>query len=445
MEIGLISLKTLHLLGIVLISVFRLGTGFFRLLFKDIFYKILTTIYYGIFKLKKNDLANSAVTEVAKNHLVYFFVFSLTVLFVFTNLIGQSRAGSLETRISKTVMASLIPADLGSRPDEELIEEAAIPANMLAADKEKYAGETYSLNKQDSLAAIDDTDSNLSLAFNATGDAIIKPSYTGASSADGGVVIPQRSEIIYYAVQSGDTISTIARRFGLTVNTILWANNLSAFSLIRPGDSLTILPASGIMYAVKSGDTITKIAAKYGVDAAKILATNNIGDGLKVGQKLILPGARKISEQTTVARANTQSGLSVISSLIKSPTVQAGTGKMAWPTVGYRITQYFSWRHNGVDIGNKIGTPIYAADAGVVELAKTGYNGGYGNTIVINHGGGRKTRYGHASKLFVKVGDEVEKGENIAAMGSTGRSTGSHLHFEVLINGIRYNPLNYIK
>ena len=118
---------------------------------------------------------------------------------------------------------------------------------------------------------------------------------------------------------------------------------------------------------------------------------------------------------------------------------------MTWPTVGHRITQYFSWRHNGVDIGNKVGTPIYAADAGVVEISTGGWNGGYGNTILINHGGGKKTRYGHLSKLFVKAGDAVEKGENIGAMGSTGRSTGPHLHFEILINGGRYNPLNYIK
>jgi lysostaphin len=92
-----------------------------------------------------------------------------------------------------------------------------------------------------------------------------------------------------------------------------------------------------------------------------------------------------------------------------------------------------------------VGTPIYAADSGVVEISQGGYNGGYGNTIVINHGGGKKTRYGHASKLLVKKGEEVEKGQVIALMGSTGRSTGPHLHFEVIINGRRYNPLNYIK
>jgi len=382
---------------------------------------------------------------VAKNHLVYFFIFSLTVLFIFTNLIGQSRADSLETKISKTVMADLIPADLGSRQDEELIEETAIPTNSLTANKGNLADYPCLLDKQDSLAAAEDSDDVLSLAFNDACDTILKPLFTGASTTSGDTDVPQRREIIYYAVENGDTVSTIARRFGLSINTVLWANNLSAFSLIRPGDSLTILPTSGLLYTVKSGDTISKIAAKYGIDGEKILSVNNIGGGLKAGATIILPGAKKISAPAAVARTTTQSGLSVIRDLIKAPAVKAGAGKMIWPTVGYRITQYFSWRHTGVDIANKIGTPIYAADAGIVEIAQGGYNGGYGNTIVINHGGGRKTRYGHASKLFVKVGDEVEKGENIAAMGSTGRSTGPHLHFEVLINGTRYNPLNYIK
>ena len=116
---------------------------------------------------------------------------------------------------------------------------------------------------------------------------------------------------------------------------------------------------------------------------------------------------------------------------------------MNWPTVGHYITQYFSWRHYGVDIANKVGTPIYASDTGVVEYA--GWGKGYGNQIVIDHGGGKKTRCGHLSKFYCKVGDEVDKGEAIGAMGSTGWSTGSHLHFEVIINGRKVNPLNYVK
>ena len=116
---------------------------------------------------------------------------------------------------------------------------------------------------------------------------------------------------------------------------------------------------------------------------------------------------------------------------------------MNWPTVGHRITQYYSWRHRAVDIANKTGTSIYAADAGTINVV--GWGKGYGNQIVINHGGGKKTRYAHLSKFYVKRGQKVGKGETIAAMGSTGWSTGPHVHFEVIINGKKYNPLNYTK
>ena len=116
---------------------------------------------------------------------------------------------------------------------------------------------------------------------------------------------------------------------------------------------------------------------------------------------------------------------------------------MKWPTVGHRITQYYSWRHTGLDIANKTGTPLYASEGGTVDYS--GWSNGYGYNVLINHGGGKKTRYAHASKLYVKKGDVVSKGEAIAAMGSTGWSTGPHIHFEVIINGVKKNPLNYIK
>ena len=145
------------------------------------------------------------------------------------------------------------------------------------------------------------------------------------------------------------------------------------------------------------------------------------------------------------AKSNNYNGISIIKDFIKTSAPKVSGNKMAWPTNGHTITQYFSWRHPGVDIANHIGTPVYAADSGVVLIAQGGYNGGYGNTIVIDHGGGKKTRYGHASRLLVKPGQVVEKGEEIMLMGSTGRSTGPHLHFEVIINGAKYNPLSYVR
>lgn len=363
----------------------------------------------------------------------------------YSNLTNTDRVGAMETKIPKTVMSNLVKTEFSSLQNEELIEETSSLNNIIAASKDRYVDNSCVLPKQSIINSTDEVNNDDSILFSENNDLVFKPQLNIATGANAGDVLTTRTEIIYYTVQNGDTVSTIARRFGLTVNTILWANNLTAFSLIRPGDRLTILPYSGVLYTVKKGDTLAKISQKYGVELEKILSCNTLGNSLATGQKLVIPGAKKINDAVATKRpaSNSYTGISIIKDLIKNPSVKVSGNKMAWPTVGTRITQYFSWRHTGLDIANKTGTPLYAADAGVVEFA--GWATGYGNSIVINHGGGKKTRYGHASKLFVKVGDEVEKGENIAAMGSTGWSTGPHLHFEVIINGAKYNPLNYIR
>ena len=277
----------------------------------------------------------------------------------------------------------------------------------------------------------------------------VKPRTIGSISSTEEFISQKRNSIITYTVQKGDTVSTIARRFDITVNTILWANNLGSYSLIRPGDSLIILPESGILHTVKSGDTISRLANTYDVEEEKILSSNQLGATLRIGDKIMIPGGRRITvvaaTTPTVSSGSNSSGLGIIRDLVKAPTSPAATSgtKMAWPTDGARITQYYSWRHTGLDIANKTGTPLYAAEDGTVEYS--GWSNGYGYNVLVDHGDGRKTRYAHASKLFVEKGDTVTRGENIAAMGSTGWSTGPHIHFEVIINGKKQNPLNYIK
>jgi len=256
-----------------------------------------------------------------------------------------------------------------------------------------------------------------------------------------------RKAAINYTVQSGDTISSIAANFDISINTVLWENNLTAYSLIRPGDTLVILPATGITYKVAKGETLGAIANKFGVDANDILTANNLPEDatISLGQNLFVPGGAKIYYAPAPTKvAASYNPISVIKSILSPSNAIAAAGKLLWPTVTHNITQYFSWAHKGLDIANPLGSPVYAAEGGTVIDAGWSTSG-YGNKIDIDNGGGMFTRYGHASKLLVKKGDVVKRGDVIMLIGSTGHSTGPHLHFEVHINGKTYNPLTYLR
>lgn len=456
MEIALIAVKFLRFLGNFLFLLIRAFAGFFRFVFGELFFKILVKIYYSIFRLKKNDLANQTWSEFLKDKRLYWFILGVALAIFAGNLTSRSQTLSPEEKIPQTVMSHLVTTEFDSPAVEQLVQVTASPGAMGVAGQTSYNDNSCLLQKQSGLAANEPLNSDAWI-FDDNGDLIYKPSLiypTGQTGPTNNQAPTVRTGLIYYTVQDGDTISNVARRFGLTINTILWANSLSATGVIRPGDTLTILPYSGILYTVKSGDTLSEIAAQYGISSDNILSCNNLGAGLKIGQKIIVPGAKMIAQAeaaTTPKIAKAQTGLSLISHLVQSspsftqssPSQAASTGKMAWPTVGHIITQYFSWRHPAIDIANKIGTPVYAAADGVVIFA--GWATGYGYSIVIDHGNGLKTRYGHSSKLYVSVGDHVTKGENIMAMGETGWATGPHVHFEVMINGAKVNPLNYVR
>lgn len=260
-------------------------------------------------------------------------------------------------------------------------------------------------------------------------------------------LIKPRTKTETYQIQPGDTLGFIARKFNLTLNTLLWENNLTAASRLKPGQILTILPASGVSYKVVKGDTLKKVATRYKISTDQIVDANNLSSNaaLTVGRVLFIPGGAK----PTITQPKTPTAASIKSALTTRPSSyevaeDVGT-RLLWPTNDKRITQYFGWRHTGLDIGIPLGSPVYAAEDGVVTIAQGGYNGGYGNYIVINHGNGLQTAYGHSSVLYVSPGENVSRGQLISASGSTGRSTGPHLHFEVRINGRRVNPLSYIR
>ena len=244
-----------------------------------------------------------------------------------------------------------------------------------------------------------------------------------------------RSGVLEYTVQAGDLMSFIASDFGGSVNSILWANGLKNADSISPGQVLKIPPVTGVVHIVKKGDTITTIAKKYAGSEERIVEFNVLPkDGkLEVGDEIIIPDGKIQSSQTSIASAKSSN-----SSNSKPFSYLPDLGSFFMlPTSGFNWGKIHG--RNGVDIANSCGTAIYAASDGVVTTADdTGYNGGFGKYIKISHSNGTETVYAHASKLKVVAGENVSKGQTIALMGTTGRSTGCHLHFEV--HGAK-NPL----
>ncbi|OGL59994.1 hypothetical protein A3H10_02355 [Candidatus Uhrbacteria bacterium RIFCSPLOWO2_12_FULL_46_10] len=251
--------------------------------------------------------------------------------------------------------------------------------------------------------------------------------------------IAPRQNIEEYIVKEGDTLAGIAVKFHLQLNTILLTNNLSARSLIRPGQKLIILPVDGLLHTVKKGESLGSIAKKYQVTAENILSFNRLPTAKSVlaGQTLIVPGGKPVPTAVTQPRSRVAANVPP-----NAPIINTGT-KLLWPGSGRRITQYFTWRHSGIDIGLAKGSPIYAAETGVVIESR--WNGGYGNMVLIRHDNGLITRYGHNSRNLVVPGERVKRGQTIALVGSTGRSTGPHIHFEVIVGGRRVNPLSYTR
>jgi len=270
-----------------------------------------------------------------------------------------------------------------------------------------------------------------------------------------GVSVRSRRDITEHVVQDGESIGLIAEKYGLKTETLLATNNLTAKSLLKKDMILTILPEDGVAHKVGSGDTVGKIALIYTAKKDEIVRANRLqddGTDIQIGETLIIPGGTKPVPVTpaaprVIARTPTNnSGTRSTPNAAPPATNRApAAGGYIWPADARIITQYFGYRHRGLDIAGKSGTNIYAARAGTVKTSQCGWNYGYGCHIVIDHGGGVTTLYAHNSVMYVSPGQYVNRGQVIALMGSTGRSTGPHLHFEIRFSGAVQNPLGYIR
>ena len=232
---------------------------------------------------------------------------------------------------------------------------------------------------------------------------------------------PESSQISVYVVHSGDTLGVIAKMFNVSVNTIVWANDIKG-GVIREGQTLIILPITGIRHTVAKGDTLASVAKKYKADLNEISQFNDLKADAKLalGTIIIIPDG-EIAPAPTPSRTSPLRGVGGVDL----------AGMFMWPVDGGRKTQGLHG-YNGIDIGAPVGTPVYAAAGGPVIVARgTGWNGGYGVYVVITHPNGVQTLYSHMSRLAVGSGTIVGRGQIIGYVGATGRATGPHLHFEV--------------
>ncbi|OIO17551.1 hypothetical protein COT27_01790 [Candidatus Kuenenbacteria bacterium CG08_land_8_20_14_0_20_37_23] len=437
------------IINIIIAKSSRLARNIGKSLWSFIFQLFMVPVYRFFLFLKKyldrlvlrNPLLS--LEQNRKNMKSSFLLHIVMLVLVVIVLIGniKTRETYAEEFGKNSIMAQLMSAS----SEEEIVEKSkpiqewsdqpktenileqmsAIGAKIITDDNQQKDGEI-----------------NGKVVLAQGGEALIKPTITPfekEATGESNFSFAARNEIRYYYVKEGDTLSAIAEKFGISINTILWENNLSLSSYIRPGDKLTILPTTGISYAVKAGDTLSAIAKEFGTDIEKVVAFNNLDPVglLRVRQKIIIPDG-KLGYINPAPSKLLGSMKNIFSENPETPSAK----NFLWPSVSKKITQYYHWRHLAIDIGANAGSPIYSARSGRIE--KAGWSTGYGYNIVIDHGGGIKTLYAHARALYVKRGDQVEQGEILGEVGSTGWSTGPHIHFELTIGGTKVNPLSYL-
>ncbi|MBI4100833.1 peptidoglycan DD-metalloendopeptidase family protein [Candidatus Microgenomates bacterium] len=253
--------------------------------------------------------------------------------------------------------------------------------------------------------------------------------------------VKPRNKIITHTVEKGETLSSIAQKYGISVDTIRWENNLKSVKDISVGQELKILPVTGVSHIVRKGETIYTIAKKYDANPQALVdfPFNDFIDPsaftLAVGTTIFVPDGVKPEEKPWSPPRPTIT--------IPQDMIVGGSGRFSWPTSG-SISQGFSWYHPGIDIANRAAPAVLASDGGIVISAKK-ERWGYGWHLIVDHGNGFKTLYAHLQDFYVNQGDKVGRGQAIGQMGSTGRSTGTHLHFEIWKDGKAQPALSYLQ
>jgi len=370
-----------------------------------------------LFNRAGKEILRYLVRLIKSQFKIFNSILAFSLLFGLFFAPFQVKAGFFSPILGNNAFASTDTAELNQN-DENSQNMALLQANASCAlaieDKKDKNGRDKEVKENADI--------------NIVSDNALLPATSSASTlcGTGGGDFVFDDQISIYVIRKGDSISQIADMFGVSVNTILWANDMKKGDKLVEGDTLFILPVSGVKHIVAKGQTLKGIANLYKVDVIDIAGFNGIAvdSMLAVGDELIVPDAE--IDATEISKP-------VPSGNYAKASLKNTKGYFTYPTVSWaKRTRGITRTHKGVDLAAPVGTPIYAAASGRVILARaSGYNGGYGKMIIVQHSNGTQTIYAHLSALRVQKGAQVAQGQNIASMGNTGRSTGPHLHFEV--------------
>lgn len=432
--------KGFDLAKLLLFYITRPAALLWRKLVRPALVKAYKLYLFATNRIKKALGINKRFSFVFNNkYIIHVSIVVLAVFVASTNLIQAAEVRSEDFQ-KETVLHDIVKPDMFA--DEDIVETAA---SIRKADK-SYIDTSAALVSN--IPEIEEAHEESESLMTAGGGAALVKSNIIESE------IGYSNDIREHEVVAGESIGSIAEDYGVSVATIQWANDLGSSTTITPGQTLKIPPVSGVIYTIKSGDTLLDVVAKRKGDIDEVREINEIGDDdlIAVGTTIVIPGGQPYvppapdpAPSSQVASSGSSGSSSGWTSVFKpnaAPSAPATGVQFQWPSASHDISQYSRWGHIAIDIRGPMGTAIYASAAGTATLHS---GGGYGNYIIIDHGNGWSTLYAHLSSYGVSNGQYVSQGQYIGGEGSTGWSTGPHLHFEIRQGGTKYNPLDFVK
>lgn len=429
-----------HLIKLFFITIGKPITFVWKKLIRPLVIRVYKLYLFVTNRIKRALGINKRLNFLFSNrYVVHVSIIIMALVVASTNIVQASEVRPEDFQ-TKTILHDIVQPEIGD--DEDIVETSE---SIKKADKQ-YIDTSASLVSN--IPVIEEDESvKGELLIAEGGGALVKSNILDTK-------LGYTTEIREHEVEEGETASMIAEDYGISLATLQWANDLGSSTVIKPGQKLSIPPVDGVTYTIKSGDTLLDVVSKRKGDIDKVREINEIGDGdlIAVGTTIVIPdgapytppapaASTSSSGSTSGSSGSTSGGWTSVFKPSSQPSAPAASGQFGWPSASHDISQYSRWGHIAIDIRGPMGTAIYASAPGVASLHS---GGGYGNYIIVDHQNGWTTLYAHLSTFGVSNGQYVSQGQYIGGEGSTGWSTGPHLHFEIRQGGTKYNPLDLL-